>query len=136
MDKIKELPIKEIAKNRPILREKLKKIKYVVTSQQLWKRIKKVLMESFIWAGLVSQNANKSLFFVLEPWGSFIIMLNQQRNYQKYFKIGEYCIVCNLGGGTGDIVAYLVDSINEIFPSCGGNFGSNEINKINKYNRN
>ena len=37
-----------------------------------------------------------------------------------------------LGGGTGDIVAHLVwsnNNLNEIAPSCGGNFGSNEIDK-------
>ena len=47
-------------------------------------------------------------------------------------KVGEYYIVCDLGGGTGDIVAHLVgsnNSLNEISPSCGGNFGSNEIDK-------
>jgi hypothetical protein len=41
--------------------------------------------------------------------------------------------VCDLGGGTGDIVAHLVGSnnnLNEITPSCGGNFGSNEIDKL------
>ena len=51
---------------------------------------------------------------------------------QNYLKSGEYYIVCGLGGGTGDIVAHLVGSnnnLNEIFPSCGGNFGSNEIDK-------
>ena len=37
-----------------------------------------------------------------------------------------------LGGGTRDIVAHLVGSnnyLNEISPSYGGNFGSNEIDK-------
>ena len=52
---------------------------------------------------------------------------------RNHFKTGEYYIVCDLGGGTGDIVAHLVGSnnhLNEISPSCGGNFGSNEIDKF------
>ena len=51
---------------------------------------------------------------------------------RKIFNKGEYYIVCDLGGGTGDIVAHLVGSnntLNEISPSCGGNYGSNEIDK-------
>ena len=38
-----------------------------------------------------------------------------------------------LRGGTGDIVAHLVGSnnnLNEISPSCGGIYGSNKINKL------
>ena len=52
---------------------------------------------------------------------------------RQYFQNGHYYIVCDLGGGTGDIVAHLVGSnnnLNEISPSCGGNFGSNEIDKF------
>ena len=39
-------------------------------------------------------------------------------------------IVCDFGGETGDIIAYLLGSnnnLNENFLSCDGNFGSNEI---------
>ena len=38
-----------------------------------------------------------------------------------------------MGGGTGDIVAHLVGSnnnLNEIHPACGGKYGSNEIDKL------
>ena len=48
-------------------------------------------------------------------------------------KKGEYYIICDLNGGTGVIVAHLVGSnnnLNKIIPSCGGNFGSNKIDKF------
>ena len=133
LEKIKELAIKEIAKNRPYLEKETEKIKWVVTVPAIWNEHQKsIMMESCIGAGLVNQNTDRSLFFALEPEAASLYCSINKEIDQAYFKTGEYYIICDLGGGTGDIVAHLVGSnnnLNEIFSSCGGNFGSNEINK-------
>ena len=89
-------------------------------------------MESCIYAGLVNNNTDKSLFFALEPEAASLYCSINKEIDRKYFNKSEYYIVCDLGGGTGDIVPHLVGAnnhLNEISPSCGGNFGSNEIDK-------
>ena len=133
LEKIKEIAIKEISKNRPYLVKETEKIKWVVTVPAIWNEHQKsIMMESCIAAGLVNDNTDKSLFFALEPEAaSFYCSINKEID-RKYINKGEYYIVCDLGGGTGDIVAHLVgynNNLNEISPSCGGNFGSNEIDK-------
>ena len=83
-------------------------------------------------AGLIGNNVDKSLFFALEPEAASLYCYMNKEIDRNKFKKGEYYIICDLGGGTGDIVAHLVgsnNSLNEISPSCGGNFGSNEIDK-------
>ena len=133
LETIKDIAIKEIAKNRPHLEKETEKIKWVVTVPAIWdEQQKSVMMESCEGAGLINDNTDKSLFFALEPEAASLYCSINKEIEQKYFKSGEYYIVCDLGGGTGDIVAHLVGSnnnLNEIHPSCGGNFGSNEIDK-------
>ena len=134
LETIKELAIKEISKNRPYLEKEQEKIKWVVTVPAIWNEHQKsIMMESCIDAGLIHQNTDKSLFFALEPEAASLYCSINKEIDRNYFKTGEYYIVCDLGGGTGDIVAHLVGSnnhLNEISPSCGGNFGSNEIDKF------
>ena len=133
LEKIKEIAIKEISKNRPYLEKQTEKIRWVVTVPAIWNEHQKsVMMESCIGAGLINDNTDKSLFFALEPEAASLYCSINKEIERKYFNKGEYYIVCDLGGGTGDIVAHLVgynNSLNEISPSCGGNFGSNEIDK-------
>ena len=133
LETIKEIAIKEISKNRPHLEHQTEKIKWVVTVPAIWNEHQKsVMMESCIGAGLVNENTDKSLFFALEPEAASLYCSMNKEIDRNYFNKGEYYIVCDLGGGTGDIVAHLVGSnnnLNEISPSCGGNFGSNEIDK-------
>ena len=131
LEKVKELAIKEITKLRPKLQTN--KIKWVVTVPAIWDEFKKnLMMESCIGAGLITSNTDKSIFFALEPEAASLYCSINKEIDQDYFRKGEYYIICDLGGGTGDIVAHLVGSnnnLNEIHPSCGGNFGSNEIDK-------
>ena len=133
LEKIKELAIKEISKNRPYLEKETEKIKWVVTVPAIWNEHQKsIMMKSCIEAGLINKNTDKSLFFALEPEAASLYCSINKEIDRNHFKTGEYYIVCDLGGGTGDIVAHLVGSnnyLNEISPSCGGNFGSNEIDK-------
>ena len=134
LEKIKELAIKEISKNRPYLEKESEKIKWVVTVPAIWNEHQKsIMMESCTEAGLVNRNADKSLFFALEPEAASLYCSINKEIDKNYFQIGDYYIICDLGGGTGDIVAHLIGSnsnLNEIYPSCGGNFGSNEIDKM------
>ena len=91
------------------------------------------MMEASIDSGLIGENSDKSLFFALEPEAASLYCSINKDIEQKYFKKGEYYIVCDLGGGTGDIVAHLVgynNHLNEIYPACGGQYGSNEIDRL------
>lgn len=131
LEAIKELATKEINKIRPNLEEK--KIKWVVTVPAIWEESQKnIMMEACKGAKLVGEYADKSLFFALEPEAASMYCKSNKEIDPKYFEEGSYYIVCDLGGGTGDIVAHLVgnnNKLNEIYPSCGGDFGSDEIDK-------
>ena len=133
LETIKEKAIKQISENRPSFAKNTEKIKWVVTVPAIWdEHQKSIMMESCIDAGLINRNADKSLFFALEPEAASLYCSINKEVDKNFFKKGEYYIVCDLGGGTGDIVAHLVGTnnhLNEIHPSCGGNFGSNEIDK-------
>ena len=133
LETIKGYAINEISKSRPKLKKEIDKYKWVVTVPAIWNEHQKnVMMESCIGAGLINRNTDKSLFFALEPEAASLYCSINKEIDQDYFQEGNYYIVCDLGGGTGDIVAHLVGSnnnLNEIHPSCGGNFGSNEIDR-------
>ena len=133
LEKIKELAIEEIGKNRPHLKEK--KIKWVVTVPSIWTEYEKnVMMEASIGAGLINENTDKSLFFVLEPVAALLYCSINSDFSLNYFNKGEYYIVCDLGRGNGNIVAHLfgsnINNTNEIHLACGGKFGSNEIDRL------
>ena len=132
LEKLKELAINEIKSKKPLISES--KIKWVVTVPAIWGENEKgVMMEACIEAGLIDQKTDKSLFFSLEPEAASLYCLNNGNIDKTFFKEGEYYIICDLGGGTGDIVAHLVGSnenLSEIHPACGGIYGSNEIDRL------
>ena len=85
-------------------------------------------MKACIGAGLIGQNEDKSLFFALEPEAASLYCSRNNDINQDYLKEGRYYIICELGGGTGDIVTHEVGNnyhLKEIKASCGGNYGSN-----------
>jgi molecular chaperone DnaK (HSP70) len=89
-------------------------------------------MEASINTGLVTEDEDKSLFFALEPEAASFYCSKNQDIDQDLLKKGECYIICDLGGGTGDIVAYLIGenySLKEIYPASGGDYGSDKINK-------
>ena len=91
------------------------------------------MMEACIDSGLVTEDVDKSLFFALEPEAASCYCLKNKSIDQNYLKKGKCYIICDLGGGTGDIVAHLVGEnyiLNEITPASGGKYGSEEINKL------
>ena len=91
------------------------------------------MMEACIKAGLIKEEDDKSLFFALEPEASSYYCLNNKSLDKNLIKQGNYYIICDLGGGTDDIVTHLIGvnkNMSEICPPNGGKFGSNEINKL------
>ena len=130
LEKLKDLAIEQIKVNRPTILN----IKYVVTVPAIWEEFQKnIMMEACINAGLIKEEDDKSLFFALEPEAASYYCLNNKSIDQTLMKEGDYYIVCDLGGGTGDIVTHLIGvnkNVNEICPPNGGKFGSNEINKL------
>ena len=78
------------------------------------------MKQACIKSGLVNEDIDKSLFFALEPEAA------------NFLKEGNYYIICDLGGGTGDIIIHKVGCnqiLEEIRVSCGDDYGSNEIDK-------
>jgi len=131
LERIRDLSIADIKKLRPFVQDN---IKYVVTVPAIWEEFQKnIMMEACIKAGLIKEEDDKSLFFALEPEAASYYCLNNKNIDQNLLKKGNYYIICDLGGGTGDIVTHLIGvnkNVNEICPPDGGKYGSNEINKL------
>lgn len=131
LEKIKKLALEELKKLRKTINES--NIKWVVTVPAIWEDFQKnIMMESCINAGLIGRDDDKSLFFALEPEAASLYCSRNKDINQEYLMEGKYYIICDLGGGTGDIVTHLVGNnknLEEIYSSCGGNYGSNEIDK-------
>jgi len=131
LEKLKDLAFCEIKKNRPTII--LSKIKWVVTVPAIWGEFEKnIMMEACIKAGLITEDADKSLFFALEPEAASCYCSKNKSIDQNYLKQGNCYIICDLGGGTGDIVTHLIGencNLNEISPASGGKYGSDEIDK-------
>ena len=91
LEAIKEIAIKEIAKNRPYLEKETNKIKWVVTVPAIWtEKQKNVMMEACMEARLINQNDDKSLFFALEPEAASLYCSINKEIERKYFQEGEY----------------------------------------------
>ena len=131
LEKLKELALEDLKKSWKYINEN--NIKWVVTVPAIWEDFQKgIMMEASKKSGLISENTDKSLFFALEPEAASLYCSRNPNIRQEYLMKGKYYIICDLGGGTGDIVTHLVGSnkkLKEISPSCGGAYGSNEIDK-------
>ena len=131
LEKIKELCMIELKKLRKNILES--SIKWVVTVPAIWEDFQKnIMMDACNSAGLINENIDKSLFFALEPEAASLYCSRNKDIKEDYLMQGKYYIICDLGGGTGDIVTHLVGTnrnLEEINAACGGNYGSNEIDK-------
>lgn len=131
LEKLKELCLEQLSKLKGHINEET--IKWVVTVPAIWEDFQKgIMMEASIKSGLVNNNTDRSLFFALEPEAASLYCSRNKDINQNYLKEGNYYIICDLGGGTGDIVTHKVGynkSLEEIKASCGGPYGSNEIDK-------
>lgn len=113
--------------------EENENIRWVLTIPAIWKdKNKNIMMEAATKAGLVSDN-QKNLFFALEPEAASYHCEKEMPIDNDIF-LHPY-IICDLGGGTGDIVCHerkIQDGekiIIEKYEPKGGPFGSDEINK-------
>ena len=108
-------------------------IKWVVTVPAIWNDInKQIMIEASLNAGLIDRNSEESLFLSYEPEAAAYycqyegILIPENKTY----------IVCDLGGGTVDIVCHMKIRINnrikikETHEPVGGPYGANEINKV------
>ena len=87
LEKIKEIAIKEISKNRPYLAYETQKIKWVLTVPAIWdEHQKSIMMESCIGSGLINRNAGKSLFFALDPELLLYIALSIKKLIENILK--------------------------------------------------
>ena len=131
LDELRDICIKQLEKSWKDIQET--NIKWVVTVPAIWGDFEKgIMMEACENAGIINEIVDKSLFFALEPEAASLFCYRNDSISEDHIKKGEYYIICDLGGGTGDIVTHLVGrnmTLKEIEPSCGGNYGSNEIDK-------
>ena len=129
---VKEEAIKKISENSPkTINEN--KIKWVVTVPAIWKENQKgIMMKASEKAGLFNNCTDRSNFFALEPEAASLYCSQDSAIEPKYIEPGKTFIICDLGGGTGDIVTHSKEEKGEIkekYQAIGGNFGSNEIDK-------
>ena len=128
---IKEEAIKSIHDNNPKI--KLEQIKYVVTVPAIWDlSMKGIMIKASEKAGLLDQNTGVLNFFALEPEAASIYCSQNDNIDSDCFKPGKTYIICDLGGGTGDIVTHCRNqdgNIIEKYHPIGGNYGSDEIDK-------
>ena len=109
-----------------------KDIKWVVTVPAIWSnQNKQIMIEASLNAGLIQRNTENSLFLSYEPEAAAYycqngnILIPENKPY----------IVCDLGGGTADIVCHMKIRINnqikikQIHEPVAGPNGANEINK-------
>ena len=109
-----------------------KDIKWVVTVPAIWKDgSKQVMIEASINAGLIQRDREISLFLSYEPEAAAYYCQNEGILIPE----NKPYIVCDLGGGTADIVCHMKIRINnqikikQVHEPIGGPYGSNEINK-------
>lgn len=130
LESLKEAAIEHIRRSRPNIKES--SIKWTVTIPTIWEESQKSkMMEACKSAGLIDYNTDTSLFFTLEPEAASLYCLRKSDIDPNHFEKGKNYIVCDLGGGTGDIVVHTIGNnkkVKEIEPSTGGIYGSNEIN--------
>ena len=126
---IKEEAIKTLKNNRPKITED--KIKWVVTVPSIWTlQERSIMITSCEKAGLFNQNTDRTNFLALEPEAASIYCSKDNALDQSFLSPGKSYIVCDLGGGTGDIVTHHISENGKITEKCapkGGPYGSDEI---------
>ena len=108
-------------------------IKWIVTVPSIWNLEQKTTMiKASENAGLFNKNTDRSNFLANEAEAASLYCSFDDSIDKNYLNPGKTYIVCDLGGGTGDIVIHYkteADSIKEIYRPIGGPYGSEEINK-------
>ena len=131
LESLKKSAIKQIRDVRPGINES--NIKWTVTVPAIWEEKQKdIMFDACKNAGLTNEKMDLSVFLTLEPEAASLYCLRKGEIDPDFIQDGNYYIVCDLGGGTGDIVTHRIGNnkkVKEVESACGGDYGSNEINK-------
>jgi len=126
---VKKIALYSVQENKPSIRED--QIKWVVTVPSIWElEQKSIMISASEKAGLFNQYTDRANFFALEPEVASLYCLNDNSIEKNYLLPGKTYIVCDLGGGTGDIVTHFRaydNKIQEKHQCTGGPYGSEEI---------
>ena len=130
---VKKNTIMEIKKTKPSIIEK--DCIFVISVPAIWDlKSKQIMLQASQNAGLFEENEDTSTFFSLEPEAASIYYNTELSNYQDVIEPGCGFILCDLGGGTADIIAQKKVMINnkiyfdELHPPTGGSYGIQNIN--------
>jgi len=130
---VKKNTIMEIKKTKPSITEK--DCIFVISVPAIWTfESKQIMLQASQNAGLFEENEDTSTFFSLEPEAASIYYNTEVNSYKDVIDSGCGFILCDMGGGTADIIAQKKVMINnqihfeELYPPTGGNFGSQQIN--------
>lgn len=131
LEYVKKIAISKIHENRDYITEE--QIKWVVTVPAIWNEKQKgIMIEASEKAKLFNKNTNRGNFFALEPEAASLYCSQNEAIDQDCIIPGKTYIICDLGGGTGDIVTHkksIDNKINEKYQAIGGDYGSDEIDK-------
>ena len=130
LEYVKGIVIKKVNDGYPDITEN--QIKWVVTVPSIWDLSQKgIMISASEKAGLFNEFTNKKNFLALEAEAASLYCSQDNSVDSKYLGNGKSYILCDLGGGTGDIVTHKIDNgkIKEISPPDGGDYGSDEIDK-------
>ena len=135
LEYVKEIALYSIKENKPYINED--QIKWIVTVPSIWDLDQKsIMISSCEKAGLFNHYSDRANFFALEPEVASLYCLNDNSIDKNFLLPGKTYIVCDLGGGTGDIVTHFRafdNKIQEKHQCTGGPYGSEEIeNRIFK----
>ena len=135
LEYVKKIALYSIKENKPFISEE--QIKWIVTVPSIWDLDQKsIMISSCEKAGLFNQYSDRANFFALEPEVASLYCLNDNSIDKNFLLPGKTYIVCDLGGGTGDIVTHFRafdNKIQEKHQCTGGPYGSEEIeNRIFK----
>ena len=128
---VKEVAISSIHNSKPKITEK--QIKWIVTVPSIWDLSQRGIMKKACEkAGLFNENTNELNCLALEAEAASLYCSQDETIDLDYINDGYSYIICDLGGGTGDIVTHKKEEnnkINEIYRPIGGNYGAEEIDK-------
>ena len=126
---IKQIALDSIHENKAFISED--QIKWIVTVPSIWDLAQKDIMKRACEkAGLINRYTDTANFLALEPEvASYYCSYDSSIDF-KFLLPGKTYVVCDLGGGTGDIVTHFRtfdNKIREKYQCTGGPYGSEEI---------
>lgn len=126
---VKKIALESIHENKPFISEE--QIKWIVTVPSIWDyNQKEIMIKSCEKAGLFNNLTDRGNFLAIEPEVASFYCLDDSSIDKNFILPGKTYIVCDLGGGTGDIVTHFRAfnyKIQEKNKCTGGPYGSEDI---------